>query len=315
MSAVVAAPQLVQAVLPVGWRSLLLANYSCQPPPTSQQTLSSYPLTGRKASVYFWCQRSIRAKELHSVAKLFFSWSVREGRLVGLWAWSAGRPWPAAVMQWCCHPVALQRLERTPTSTGEGHANPTSQLLHLSKRLWSESLVNVRTLPPLVVNSWWEQLVPCWPRLADQVWSAVAPQWCRQCCFPPPQTQVCLGQWLAMAQLASSQFNRDYFCEAEMNFEVAFQLWGREQWRLTSSRQHLLFPLLASRSKDSLQEQSLSSSLPPATSSSSPSISFSLPPRRGRTVITFMTVTLGGTGGGPKFSLLFQTHTENVLPF
>ena len=31
-------------------------------------------------------------------------------------------------------------------------------------------------------------------------------------------------QWLAMALLASSQFNRDYFCEAEMNFEVAFQL-------------------------------------------------------------------------------------------
>ena len=28
----------------------------------------------------------------------------------------AGRPWPAAVMQWCCHPVALQRLERTPTN-------------------------------------------------------------------------------------------------------------------------------------------------------------------------------------------------------
>jgi len=39
-----------------------------------------------------------------------------------------------------------------------------------------------------------------------------------------------------------------------------------------------------------------------------------LPPPRGRTVITFMTA-LGGTGGGPKFSLLFQTHTENVLPF
>ena len=120
----------------------ILANH----PPTSQQTLSSsLPLTGRKASVYFWCQRSIRAKELHSVAKLFFSWSVREGRLVGLWAWSAGRPWPAAVMQWCCYPVALQRLERTPTSTGEGHANPTSQLLHLSERLRSESLVNVPT--------------------------------------------------------------------------------------------------------------------------------------------------------------------------
>ena len=42
--------------------------------------------------------------------------------------------------------------------------------------------------------------------------------------FLLPQTQVCLGQWLAMATLASSQFNRDYFCEAEMNFEVAFQL-------------------------------------------------------------------------------------------
>ena len=145
----------VGASSPASWLKIPTACQLFLPTTTNLSTdpLLLPPLTGRKASVYFWCQRSIRAKELHSVAKLFFSWSVREGRLVGLWAWSAGRPWPAAVMQWCCHPVALQRLERTPTSTGEGHANPTSQLLHLSKRLRSESLVNVRTLPPLVVNS------------------------------------------------------------------------------------------------------------------------------------------------------------------
>ena len=153
VSAVVAAPP-VGAGGPASWLKIPPPCQLFLPTTTNLSTDPLLPPLDRKeGQCDFWCQRSIRAKELHSVAKLFFSWSVREGRLVGLWACSAARPWPAAVMQWCCHPVALQRLERTPTSTGEGHANSTSQLLHLSKRFRSESLVNVCTLPPRVVNS------------------------------------------------------------------------------------------------------------------------------------------------------------------
>ena len=148
-----------------------------------------------------------------------------------------------------------------------------------------------------------------WPRLTGRwssFWSVVAPV--------PPVLLSSAGlksgpsamPWLP---LPGSQFNTNYFRGCCGQQSLVFQPWGRAQWQPTSSPQPSPSPSLASTRKDSPPEQSLLPLSLPATSSYSPPISFSLPPPRGQTVITFMTVTLGGTGDGHKL-LLFQTHRK-----